>query len=330
MESVLYYVIVQLSVWKKGVVMKSVIWFCVLWLGMLPVLGEDFRAILQEAFERRATLTYTQRMKVWTGEVEPLKNIMWNIVAQRKNPDGTIWRIEEVTYGKEGMLQRWNIGYTTTIQRKLYRDGFLHLLRLSKFTRVCIKLPRGVEVETIPNGANVAGEAVTEGIRPCWRIRVSQKTGEMTEYLVDQQLHFIIRENTYPLKGQASKTTVMELPQMDLELPDDLFSIPERLEVQLAKDWKEVTKLLNAWQKRNSAAVAALRSKILKEAGGNKRKVRDLTAAQTWDLDKQPNERGRGFGGRSPPSFAHSCMLYLRVLQSKGRGAQPPPPRPQA
>ncbi|MBR0458413.1 MAG: hypothetical protein IJJ26_04185 [Victivallales bacterium] len=265
--------------------MKRVLWFCLFWLGVLPVLGEDFRAILQEAFERRASLTYTQRMKVWTGDVEPVKNITWNIVAQRKNSDGSVWRVEERTFGKEGKLQRWNIGYSTLVQRKLYRDGFLHLLRLSKFIRVCVQYPSRVKADAIPNGANVAGEAVTEGIRPCWRVRVSKKNGEMMEYLVDQQLHFIIRERSYTSQGQISTTTAMELPQMDLELPDDLFAVPERLEIQPAKDAREATKLLAACQKKHYGMVTDLRAKIQRDAGNNKRKIKDLTAAQTWDLD---------------------------------------------
>jgi len=199
-------------------------------------------------------------------------------VKQRRNPDGSVWRVTETIRAKDFNDRYWSFNSKTIYNSDgcfdlwVTQDGVMGIVTQDEIPR-----------HTMPKDATYKMTSLTYQGRNCWKITERVTGGEMTEFIIDKEKLFILSWDYYNSSGMRLLSDRKKNINFNPVFTDDDFSVPPDAKLKYAKDSRERLKLYAKRAKAHSKNVIKTRKQITKATNRNttpgkfRQKVNKLT-----------------------------------------------------
>lgn len=171
-------------------------------------------------------------------------------IAQQKNDDGTVVRVEEVLDEKsKGKKKREDLAPLDSIHKTYYTsNGETILLVTKKKIEGVLWLGGKVTPLHVPNNPETQGQETELNGVPCWEIRQNIKTTKGTQvfkYIIDKEKLLLLVFSTFKEDGTLSRKMTYSDFNLAPQFAEGTFAVPSEAKLTRANSAKETMLAMN-------------------------------------------------------------------------------------
>ncbi len=215
---------------------------CLLLSPLMLAGEEDYRAILRRCSRVMATDTMSYIRQVGMEKGKTIAR-----VSQRRNPDGTVQRVEEMAHNGVLPPSRDQLGPREISRKTYYDQAGRTLVTLMGRDGWGIRTRAAIPSLKVIDGAEVSGEKCQFDGASCWKITQRYQAGDGTytdEFIVQRTRCVLLSERQFDSTGRLLFASRNREFNFTPALPQDLFQIPGDIKMEYAETSQEESELL--------------------------------------------------------------------------------------